>query len=216
MTGRARHVNNVRAAPPTCARCARWRGSWTWTGGGRRSAARLAEGIPIAEFDGRPGSILSIRSGVEGRPQDLLGERDASELARGSETRRRVRHAAYRGRMSDAQPEPIEAEMVEEPAAAAARPTAAPDYDEHGVPSFDYVRDKIENRYATSVGATELAAETPEARTLEQQAAERDREAAAASSRRSASPSAAPLSGGGRVRRVRERAEPEVVRRRGA
>ena len=29
------------------------------------------------------------------------------------------------------------------------RPAVAPDYDEHGVPSFDYVRDKIESRYAT-------------------------------------------------------------------
>ena len=38
-----------------------------------------------------------------------------------------------------------------------------PDYSESGVPSLDFVRDKIEGRYATSLGATELAALTPEA-----------------------------------------------------
>lgn len=37
-----------------------------------------------------------------------------------------------------------------------------PDYTESGVPTFDYVRDQIEKRFTTSVGATELAAETPE------------------------------------------------------
>ena len=47
------------------------------------------------------------------------------------------------------------------------------------MPSFDYVRDKIENRYATSIGAGELTAETPEGRTVEQQEAERAKAAAA-------------------------------------
>ncbi len=32
-----------------------------------------------------------------------------------------------------------------------------PDYDERGVPSFDFVRDKIENRYTTSQGSAEVA-----------------------------------------------------------
>ncbi|EWM18771.1 hypothetical protein [Kutzneria sp. 744] len=32
-----------------------------------------------------------------------------------------------------------------------------PDYDESGVPGFDFVRDKIESRYTTSLGSTELA-----------------------------------------------------------
>jgi len=48
-----------------------------------------------------------------------------------------------------------------------------PDYNTAGVPSLDFVRDKIEGRYARSLGSTELAAETPEARSLEEQAAER-------------------------------------------
>jgi phage shock protein A len=71
--------------------------------------------------------------------------------------------------------EPIEAELV--PPATPEPP--APDYDERGVPSFDYVRDKIEGRYATSLGSTELAEDTTQARSLEEQQAERDRAATA-------------------------------------
>ncbi|MFC5994402.1 hypothetical protein ACFQE5_09290 [Pseudonocardia hispaniensis] len=41
-----------------------------------------------------------------------------------------------------------------------------PDYDDKGVPSFDFVRDKIESRYATSLGASELAEDTESARSL--------------------------------------------------
>lgn len=50
----------------------------------------------------------------------------------------------------------------------------APDYSDAGVPSLDYVRDKIEGRYANSLGSTELANETPEARSFEEQAAKRE------------------------------------------
>ncbi|RZT84853.1 hypothetical protein EV383_1709 [Pseudonocardia sediminis] len=56
--------------------------------------------------------------------------------------------------------------------------TPAPDYDEHGTPSLDYVRDKIEGRYATSLGAGELAEDTDRVRDQEEQVAERDRKAA--------------------------------------
>jgi phage shock protein A len=77
----------------------------------------------------------------------------------------------------------VEAEIVEERAAAPTpTPTApppAPDYDERGVPSLDYVRDKIETRYATSIGAAELAEGTAEARSVEEQEAERERAAKA-------------------------------------
>ena len=71
--------------------------------------------------------------------------------------------------------EPVEAEIVEEPAP----PAVAPDYDEHGVPSLDYVRDKIEGRWATSVGAGELAAETAPGRTQAEQEADRAKAATA-------------------------------------
>jgi hypothetical protein len=67
-------------------------------------------------------------------------------------------------------PEPIEAEIVPDPAPQA---PPAPDYDEHGVPSLDYVRDKIESRYATSIGATELAEGTAAGRSVEEKEAER-------------------------------------------
>lgn len=72
-------------------------------------------------------------------------------------------------------PEPIDAEIVSEPPPAA----PAPDYDEHGVPTLDHLRDKIEGRYATSLGATELAEGTPPARSLEEQQAEREKAAQA-------------------------------------
>jgi hypothetical protein len=67
--------------------------------------------------------------------------------------------------MSQSPDEPItDAEVVEDPAdqAALALPTApiaepVMDYTEGGLPTFDYVRDKIEGRVATSIGAAELA-----------------------------------------------------------
>jgi phage shock protein A len=74
--------------------------------------------------------------------------------------------------------EPIDAEIVEPVSDGEVVPPAA-DYDEHGVPTLDYVRNKIESRYTTSLGSGELARETPEARTLEEQEAERERAAAA-------------------------------------
>jgi len=73
-------------------------------------------------------------------------------------------------RSQDPAQEPVDAEIVPDPAAPAPPP---PDYDEHGVPSLDYVRDKIEGRYTTSIGATELAEGTAAGRSVEEQEAER-------------------------------------------
>jgi phage shock protein A len=56
-------------------------------------------------------------------------------------------------------------------------PTPAGDYDEAGVPTFEHVRDKIEGRYATAQGGTELAEESEAGRSIAEQ--EADREAAA-------------------------------------
>lgn len=53
-----------------------------------------------------------------------------------------------------------------------------PGYDDSGVPTFDAVRDKIETRYETSIGAAELDAETPEGHEVEEQYEERQRAAA--------------------------------------
>lgn len=43
------------------------------------------------------------------------------------------------------------------------------DYTADGVPTFESVREKVETRFSTSIGSAELAAETPEGRSLEDQ-----------------------------------------------
>ncbi len=53
-----------------------------------------------------------------------------------------------------------------------------PGYNSRGVPTFESVREKIETRYGNSLGATELASETAEARTLEEQYDARQKAAA--------------------------------------
>src|SRR5947208_11819063 len=80
--------------------------------------------------------------------------------------------------------------MPDEPAEPepAAEPTAPPEpgpaepvdtgYSAGGVPTFESVREKIETRYGTAIGASELAAETPEGRTVEEQYDARQRAAA--------------------------------------
>lgn len=51
-------------------------------------------------------------------------------------------------------------------------------YTAAGVPTFDSVREKIENRIGTAIGASELAAETPEGRSIEEQYDARQKAAA--------------------------------------
>ncbi|KWX65675.1 hypothetical protein [Mycobacterium sp. NAZ190054] len=51
-------------------------------------------------------------------------------------------------------------------------------YTADGVPTFDSVREKIETRYTTSIGAAELDSETIEGRTIEEQYDARQRAAA--------------------------------------
>lgn len=51
-------------------------------------------------------------------------------------------------------------------------------YTAAGVPTFDSVREKIETRFGTAIGASELAAQTPEGRTVEEQYDARQRAAA--------------------------------------
>ena len=57
---------------------------------------------------------------------------------------------------------------------------AVPDtgYTDAGVPTLEGVREKIETRYGTALGATELAEETPGARTAAQQYDEQQKKAA--------------------------------------
>jgi phage shock protein A len=68
--------------------------------------------------------------------------------------------------------------VPEEPKRPAAEPDVYPDYTSSGVPTFDSVREKIETRYETSIGAKELDAETPEGRNVEEQYEARQRAAA--------------------------------------
>ncbi len=73
--------------------------------------------------------------------------------------------------------------MPDEPSAtdASAAPTPAPvepGYSDSGVPTFESVREKIETRYGTSLGAAELDAETPEGRSVQEQYDARQRAAA--------------------------------------
>ena len=78
------------------------------------------------------------------------------------------------------QPEPQKAEprtpgpWTPEPGPDAAAPAA--DYVD-GVPTFDFVRDRIEGRYATALGSTELSEESAAGRTVAQQQEDRDTKA---------------------------------------
>ena len=67
----------------------------------------------------------------------------------------------------------IDAEVVPD------EPTTPPDagYTPNGVPTFEAVREKIETRYGTAVGSSELASETSEGRRVEEQYEARQRAA---------------------------------------
>ncbi|MPZ84367.1 MAG: hypothetical protein GEV28_29825 [Actinophytocola sp.] len=76
------------------------------------------------------------------------------------------------------QDEVLDAEVVEPTAVelSAQPPPVVPagDYTDAGVPSFDYVRDRIEGRYATSLGAGELPEEAATTNSLDEQMAKRE------------------------------------------
>nr|WP_233165397.1 hypothetical protein [Mycobacterium sp. AT1] len=82
----------------------------------------------------------------------------------------------------------VDAEIVPDPPAptpqelAATPENVAPTpeetgYTPGGVPTFESVREKIETRYGTAVGSSELASETPEGRAVEEQYEARQRAA---------------------------------------
>jgi phage shock protein A len=79
--------------------------------------------------------------------------------------------------MADETQEPREQPVLEGEIVSDPEPVALPetDYDQAGVPSFDYVRDRIENRVNTSIGAQELANATPEGQSVEDQFAAREK-----------------------------------------
>lgn len=69
----------------------------------------------------------------------------------------------------------IDAEIVPLPSAVEPADTG---YTAAGIPTFDAVREKIETRFGTALGASELAAETPEGRSVEEQYEKRQQAAA--------------------------------------
>jgi peptidoglycan hydrolase-like protein with peptidoglycan-binding domain len=77
----------------------------------------------------------------------------------------------------------VDGEVVDDGTAAAlpvpmtpAEPIApVTDYTDGGVPTFDYVRDQIDRRFATSTGATELASDSPPVTSLDDQFTARER-----------------------------------------
>jgi phage shock protein A len=73
--------------------------------------------------------------------------------------------------------DPVVEPHAPEPVTAPAEPVET-GYTAGGVPTFDSVREKIETRYGTAIGAAELDAETPEGRTVEEQYDARQRAAA--------------------------------------
>jgi phage shock protein A len=68
--------------------------------------------------------------------------------------------------------------VPDEPTSSAAESDVEADYTASGVPTFESVREKIEKRYETSIGADELDAESPLGRDIEQQYQARQRAAA--------------------------------------
>lgn len=64
------------------------------------------------------------------------------------------------------------------PPATPAPPVEDVGYTPDGVPTFDSVREKIETRYGTALGAEELATDTPEGRSAEERYEARQRAAA--------------------------------------
>jgi phage shock protein A len=64
------------------------------------------------------------------------------------------------------------------PVAPLNEPNVDPGFSESGVPTFESVREKIETRYATSLGAAELDAQTPQGRTIDDEYDARQRAAA--------------------------------------
>jgi phage shock protein A len=84
------------------------------------------------------------------------------------------------GMPDESTPEPEPAAEATPSAAPAATPAEPVDtgYTPSGVPTFDSVREKIETRYGTAIGAAELDAESPEGRTVEEQYDARQRAAA--------------------------------------
>ena len=77
----------------------------------------------------------------------------------------------------DAELVPLDAELVPLEQAPTPVPPLDTGYTPGGVPTFDAVREKIENRYGAAIGAVELSSETAEGRAVSEQYEARQRAA---------------------------------------
>ncbi|MFN8102486.1 MAG: hypothetical protein U0Q20_12940 [Mycobacterium sp.] len=83
--------------------------------------------------------------------------------------------------MADEKKAPADEDVPAEqstPAVTPVPPVEDVGYTPAGVPTFDSVREKIETRYGTAIGAEELAADTPEGRSAEERYEARQKAAA--------------------------------------
>ncbi|WP_431309454.1 PspA domain-containing protein [Gordonia sesuvii] len=81
----------------------------------------------------------------------------------------------------DPDPNVVEGEIVPDPTPQGAStppgyipPVTDPHYSETGIPTFDFVRDKIENRISTAIGSEELAHASPEGQKVDEMMRKRD------------------------------------------
>jgi len=75
-------------------------------------------------------------------------------------------------------PVPVTTTTAASPLPPVPTPNIDTGYTDAGVPTLDGVREKIETRYGTALGATELAEDTPEVRTAADQYEARNKAAA--------------------------------------
>ena len=135
--------------------------------------------LPAAQPRRRPADLGGLRAASRRALPGLTGARWrgrlASSAASGGPRSRGSGESAQDGGMAN----PLDP-AVPDPAFDADVPSVVvppPDYSAQGVPSLDFVRDKIEGRYAQSIGSSELAGETPEARSAAEQQQEREQAA---------------------------------------
>src|SRR3954468_1866269 len=104
---------------------------------------------------------------VDGPSPETVGDKPPVTSTAHPWCEARQRRRGHNGDMS----EPIDAEIVPDDKKELAKsldeplPVVGPiDYSDDGVPTFDYVRDRIENRVATSAGTQELTGASPQAK----------------------------------------------------
>ena len=147
----------------------------------RHSPRASPSPLPVDGTALRPSSRRAFGSpdGPRAHRADRKTERPDT---RGRVAKRRSQHARSPRHPETAATSEVPATPESEPVIASptvATPDLDPGYTAAGVPTLEGVREKIEKRYATALGAVELAADTPEGRTVAEQYDARAKAAAA-------------------------------------